>query len=121
MEKSRCPPNVESRRGQRGRREALASEVEMSEHYTPRKTKLALRSGSLILSDDSPKVPSDLSDFQRRRLDAALYWTRIYLRGSAAMDEIGENIGVTHQRVTQIVQLGVDFLVSKGALRSTDG
>lgn len=81
---------------------------------TPRACKIALRKHQLILNPGRPPVPSYLSDFKKRRYRKAFRLVHLYLRKGYSSPEISRILGRTHQRVCQILELGIDYMLETG-------
>lgn len=79
--------------------------------FTPRDVKLGLREGRLKLEEGLPKIPLNRSTFQRRRIRASFPMVMRYLRKNRTVNELAKEFAVTHQRVSQVLSLGVEFLI----------
>lgn len=83
-----------------------------------RQTRRALRTGALVLEQNGEIKAK--SEFQRKRLTEALSMAKIYLEGTTVV-ELGEALGVTSERVAQVVRLGINYMTEAGWLRPVRG
>lgn len=86
---------------------------------TPRQAKLEFKHGRLRLRRGAPSVPTvwngkPTSEFQRRRLLETFPILREYLVRRRTVKRIATELGVTYQRVEQILAVGVSFAEKTG-------
>jgi hypothetical protein len=76
----------------------------------PRDIKIAVKNGTaqVLPSPDIDSIP--ISMFQRVRIRTSVKLFMEFVKGRK-VDDIAKERGVTHQRVTQILQLGLRFLI----------
>lgn len=82
-----------------------------------------VRSGKLKLKEGDPDIPEEKSAFQKRKITRSIQVFRIYLGGKTAA-AIGKEMrsprrrgGITHQRVVQILQSAIEYLLSCGWIK----
>jgi len=81
---------------------------------TPRDVKLAIKDGTVQLMAGQPKIPNEHSEFQKRRIKASFPVVWRYLKGGRTVTQLAQEMKVTHQRISQVLSLGVGFLVGAG-------
>ena len=55
--------------------------------------------------------------FQRERLTKAVTAARLYLEGGAATSQMAVTLGVTEERIAQMVRLGISYMQQSGWLQ----
>ena len=91
------------------------------EIVTPRAAKLMFKNGRLKLRRGDPHVPGEwagkpITEFQRARLLRTIPVLRQYLIRRKTVKRLAEEMGVTYQRVEQILALGLQFAEETGWL-----
>ena len=75
----------------------------------------AVRSGAYVL-EIGGTLEAD-SEFQRARLTEAVSMARLYLCGDTNSRKIGQNLGLTDERIAQMIRLGIKTLLAENRLR----
>jgi len=83
---------------------------------TAQQVKTGLANGSLSLGPGFPRLRYNMSEFQQERTRQAFKVADLYFRRGLTVVQIAERLGVTHQRVTQILKLAVRRLIEAGHL-----
>jgi hypothetical protein len=78
--------------------------------------KRAVNRGEWVLAEEPGQIDA-ASEFQRKRLTKAVTAARVYLRGGILAKPMGQALGVTEERASQIVRLGIQYLLEAGWLR----
>lgn len=81
---------------------------------TLRQTKREVQSGHLAISLGEVQAPTEA---KRRRLTAAVSAARVYLESKMGVVEMSSGLGVTSERVAQVVRLGISYMREQGWLR----
>jgi len=87
---------------------------------TSRQAKAGLKNCTLVVRPGRPPFPKEwkgkpLTEFQRERLRKTLPAMKLFLERKTVM-EIGEKLGVTYQRVEQILKVGLAWYEEVGWL-----
>ena len=85
-----------------------------------RDVKIALRNGDARILDPPDIDTLPLSAFKRVRIRTGVEAFMEFVRGRG-VKTIAEERGVTHQRASQIVNLGLDFLVARRCILVKSG
>lgn len=72
------------------------------------------------MADSFPKPPQTLSEFQRKRLSKAFHVVKLYLNKGMNVERIAGELHCKHQRVSQVLKLGIDYLVETGIIRAVE-
>lgn len=67
-----------------------------------------------------PPPPKSLSKFQRSRLHRAFEVVNLYLDKGMSVSEIAVRRQCTHQMVSLILKLGIDYLLDAGAIQAVE-
>ncbi len=86
----------------------------------PRRIRSLLRRGELewAIKESKVEIPEDRTPFQQARLIRCLGVVSDYLKTSKTTQEIGEEMNLTHQRVVQLLQFGLGYLMDKQYIRT---
>lgn len=87
---------------------------------TPRQVRIGLRERRLRLVTCFPAPPPELSKFQQTRLRKAFYVVYLYLNKGVNVEAIAAQRQVEHQRISQILKLGIDYLIEAGKIRAVE-
>jgi hypothetical protein len=91
---------------------------------TSRQAKLGLKQGTLVVLPGRPPFPAQwqgkpLSAFQRVRLAKTYPAMKLYFTQGKTVIQIGAKLGVSYQRVEQILKLGLVWYEQVGWLAPT--
>ncbi len=94
----------------------------MVRRLNPKRVKMGLAAGTLRWTNVTRSLPETwrgkkVSDFQRKRLATAAAVAVAYLMGDTTVDAMARSMGVTHQRVCQIIKLGTSVLFAAKRIR----
>lgn len=86
---------------------------------TPRQAKAGIKQGTLVVLPGRPHLPKTwrgkpLSLFQRNRLVKTLPSMRLYFQRKMTVKQVGSKLGVSYQRVEQILRLGLEWFEVAG-------
>jgi DNA-binding transcriptional regulator LsrR (DeoR family) len=73
-----------------------------------------MKAGTLALKTGKPRIPRYLSQAQKKRISRSVALCELYFKDGMGVEEIAAKIGKTHQRVSQILNFGVNFLIDEG-------
>ncbi len=85
---------------------------------TLRQIKRAVQAGAWTLGAGAPVEGT--SEFQQKRLTAAVTAARIYLTGASDTKQMSNTLMVRPERAAQIIRLGIKHLTATGGLRPAD-
>lgn len=78
----------------------------------PRDVKIAARKGNAKIVNIPVVDGYPLSKFQRARIQAGVDVFNKFVQGRR-VEELAEELGVTHQRVTQMTKIGLEFMLMR--------
>jgi hypothetical protein len=86
---------------------------------TPRQAKAGIKQGTLVVLPGRPRFPKGwrgkpLSAFQRGRLRKTFPAMVLYFRRKMTVKQVGAKLGVSYQRVEQILRLGLEWFEVTG-------
>ena len=82
---------------------------------TLRQMRKAVSEGTWVL-EPVEEIPAP-TPFQQRRLNEAVNLARLYLNKGLKVGDLGRVMGVTPERVAQMVRLGISVMRQLGCLR----
>lgn len=84
---------------------------------TPQKVKIALRRREMKFAAGFPSVRHKKSEFQRERLRSSFRIVDLYLRKGLTVTQIATRIYRRHQRVSQVLEFGISYLLKVKHIR----